>query len=180
HVRNALAVLAAAVESGIDLRDAVRAVGAAEAQSRWRMEVHQLADGITLVNDAYNANPESMRAALTSLAQIGGRRRTVAVLGAMRELGESSLEAHRAVGAEAVDRGIDVVVAVGADAAAIADAAQQGGAVTHRPEDTDSAYELLVSHLRPGDVVLFKSSRDSGLRYLGDRITDRFKAEGAT
>ncbi|MEO8850089.1 MAG: UDP-N-acetylmuramoyl-tripeptide--D-alanyl-D-alanine ligase, partial [Allobranchiibius sp.] len=57
HVRNALAVLAAAVESGIDLRDAVRAVGAAAAQSRWRMEVYQLADGITLVNDAYNANP---------------------------------------------------------------------------------------------------------------------------
>lgn len=180
QVRNALAVLAAAVESGVDLHDAVRTLGGAAAQSRWRMEVHQLSGGMTLVNDAYNANPESMRAALASLAQIGARRRTVAVLGGMRELGDASLQAHRAVGAEAAERRIDVLVAVGADAAPIADAAQQGGSVTHRTEDTDSAYELLVTQLLPGDVVLFKSSRDSGLRYLGDRITDRFKVEGAT
>lgn len=180
HVRNALAVLAAAAESGIDLADAVRDIGTAAAQSRWRMEVHQLTDGMTLVNDAYNANPESMRAALVALAQMGRGRRTVAVLGAMRELGESSTEAHRAVGSEAAARGIDVVVAVGPDAGAVADAAEQAGVQVHRPTDPDSAYELLISDLQPGDVVLFKSSRDSGLRYLGDRITDRFKAEGVT
>lgn len=180
HVGNALAVLAAAVESGVELCQAVRSLSGAAAQARWRMEVHQLERGITLVNDAYNANPESMSAALAALAQIGVERRTVAVLGAMRELGDDSVSAHRAVGADAVSRGIDIVVAVGPDAGPVADAVQDGGAVAQRVDDADAAYDLLVSMLEPGDVVLFKSSRDSGLRYLGDRITERFEAEGIT
>ena len=178
HVGNALAVLAAAVESGVSLAQAVQALSGAAAQARWRMEVHQLRRGVTLINDAYNANPESMSAALAALAQIGRDRRTVAVLGAMRELGDESVSAHRAVGTDAVSRGIDVVVAVGADAGPVADAVQDAGRVAQRVTDADAAYDLLVSLLGPGDVVLFKSSRDSGLRYLGDRITERFEAEG--
>ncbi|MBO1755254.1 UDP-N-acetylmuramoyl-tripeptide--D-alanyl-D-alanine ligase [Allobranchiibius sp. CTAmp26] len=180
HVGNALAVLAAAVESGVELSRAVQTLAGAAAQARWRMEVHQLERGITLVNDAYNANPESMSAALAALAQIGRGRRTVAVLGAMRELGDESVSAHRAVGTDAVSRGIDVVVAVGPDAGPVADAVLDGGTEARRVEDADAAYDLLVSMLNPGDVVLFKSSRDSGLRYLGDRITERFEAEGIT
>ncbi|NYJ75115.1 UDP-N-acetylmuramoyl-tripeptide--D-alanyl-D-alanine ligase [Allobranchiibius huperziae] len=177
HVGNALAVLAAAVESGVELSRAVQTLSGASAQARWRMEVHQLERGITLVNDAYNANPESMSAALAALAQIGRARRTVAVLGAMRELGDESVSAHRAVGTDAVARGIDVVVAVGPDASPVADAVQDAAGAAQRVVDADAAYDLLVSMLQPGDVVLFKSSRDSGLRYLGDRITERFEAE---
>ncbi|UIJ33536.1 UDP-N-acetylmuramoyl-tripeptide--D-alanyl-D-alanine ligase [Allobranchiibius sp. GilTou73] len=177
HVGNALAVLAAAVESGVELSRAVQTLSGASAQARWRMEVHELERGITLVNDAYNANPESMSAALAALAQIGRERRTVAVLGAMRELGDESVSAHRAVGTDAVARGIDVVVAVGPDASPVAEAVQDAAGAAQRVVDADAAYDLLVSMLQPGDVVLFKSSRDSGLRYLGDRITERFEAE---
>ncbi|MBO1766950.1 UDP-N-acetylmuramoyl-tripeptide--D-alanyl-D-alanine ligase [Allobranchiibius sp. GilTou38] len=177
HVGNALAVLAAAVESGVELAQAVQTLSGASAQARWRMEVQQLERGITLVNDAYNANPESMSAALAALAQIGRERRTVAVLGAMRELGDESVSAHRAVGTDAVARGIDIVVAVGPDASPVADAVQDAAGAAQRVVDADAAYDLLVSMLQPGDVVLFKSSRDSGLRYLGDRITERFEAE---
>lgn len=180
HVGNALAVLAAAVESGVALARAVEVLAGAGTQARWRMEVHHLTREVTLVNDAYNANPESMAAALTALQHIGRRRRTVAVLGAMRELGGESGAAHWGVGDEAAARGIDVVVTVGSDAHPIADAAQHAGVRTHRVEDVDAAYELLVDLLQPRDVVLFKSSRDSGLRYLGDRITERFEAESAT
>ncbi len=183
QVGNALAVLAAAVESGMTLRAAVDALGTAGAGSRWRMEVHHLPDGITAVNDAYNANPESMAAAVVALQQLGraGRRRTVAVLGAMRELGPASLEAHRSVGVDVAERGIDVVVAIGPDAAPIADAALAGGvAGVHRVADVYAAFPILRDLLRSGDVVLFKSSRDSGLRYLGDRVTEAFEAEGSS
>lgn len=180
HVGNALAVLAASVESGIDLADAARSLAGAAALSRWRMEVRHLEGGITSINDAYNANPESMFAALAALAQVGEGRRTVAVLGAMRELGDDSVGAHRSVGQRAAAEGVDVVVVVGSEATPTADAASGAGIATHHVDDVEQAYECLVELLQPRDVVLFKSSRDSGLRYLGDRIVERFKAEGAT
>lgn len=180
HVGNALAVLAAAVESGIDLADAVRSLEGARAISRWRMEVRQLERGITSINDAYNANPESMFAALAALCRVGEQRRTVAVLGAMRELGDDSIDAHRSVGERAATEGVDVVLAVGSEAIPIGEAAAQAGVATHHLDDVEQAYEYLVQFLQPQDVVLFKSSRDSGLRYLGDRIVERFKGEGAT
>lgn len=180
HVGNALAVLAAAVESGIDLADAVRSLERARAISRWRMEVRQLERGITSINDAYNANPESMFAALAALSQVGEQRRTVAVLGAMRELGDDSVAAHHSVGERAAAERIDVVVVVGSEAGPIAEAARQAGSATCHVDDVEQAYDYLVELLQPQDVVLFKSSRDSGLRYLGDRIVERFKAEGAT
>lgn len=183
QVGNALAVLAAAVESGIDLSDAIRSLGRARAIARWRMEVRLLTGGITSINDAYNANPESMAAALVALAQMGGpdrSRRTVAVLGAMRELGSAGDAAHRGVGMRAGVEGIDLVIAVGTEAAPIADGAEKSGASTVRVGDVDEAFELLTQQLQDGDVVLFKSSRDSGLRYLGDRIVEHFKVEGAT
>lgn len=179
HVGNALAVLAAAVESRIDLADAVRSLEGARAVSRWRMEVRQLHRGITSINDAYNANPESMFAALAALAQVGQQRRTVAVLGAMRELGEDSVAAHRSVGERAAAEGVDVLVVVGSEAAPIADAAVRAGIATRQVDDVEQAYDYLIEVLEPQDVVLFKSSRDSGLRYLGDRIVERFEAEGA-
>jgi UDP-N-acetylmuramoyl-tripeptide--D-alanyl-D-alanine ligase len=162
HVGNALAVAAACLELGLDLDAVVAGLDAARPVSRWRMEVTERADGVVVVNDAYNANPDSMRAALDALAAIDTPGRRWAVLGEMLELGADSAAEHAGVGAYAAGLGVDHVVAVGEGARAI-----------EAPEwvpDTDAAYDLLVERLRPGDVVLLKSSRDSGLRWLGDRL----------
>ncbi len=102
HVANALAVLAVALELGLDLDTACDALEAARPVSRWRMEVTERPDGVTVVNDAYNANPDSVRAALAALERMGEGRRTWAVLGTMLELGEESEALHAEVGAEAV------------------------------------------------------------------------------
>ncbi len=127
---------------------------------------------MTVVNDAYNANPDSMRAALRALRSIADAatpsRRTWAVLGTMLELGEESVPAHREVGRLTSDLKVDRVLAVGEGARDIA-AAADPAAVTWVP-DADAAYGLLGEELASGDVVLLKSSRDAGLRWLGDRL----------
>src|SRR5665811_2383504 len=102
HVGNALAVAAVALVVGMTLPDVVTALGEARPLSRWRMEVHERADGVTIINDAYNANPDSMLAALKTLAIMGKGRRTWAVLGEMRELGSGSITEHEALGRLAV------------------------------------------------------------------------------
>jgi UDP-N-acetylmuramoyl-tripeptide--D-alanyl-D-alanine ligase len=180
HVGNALAVVAAALECGMDLESVAAALTAARSASRWRMEVHERPDGGTVVNDAYNANSDSMRAALEALRSIGHgreqRRRTWAVLGEMLELGELSRTEHEQVGRWAAELGTDRLVVVGSGAAALADGATAAatsdgrGTEVSRVADADDAYDLLESQLRPGDVVLLKSSRDAGLRWLGDRL----------
>jgi UDP-N-acetylmuramoyl-tripeptide--D-alanyl-D-alanine ligase len=177
QVGNALAAAAAALECGMDLGAVATALSAARSTSRWRMEVHERPDGVTVVNDAYNANPDSMHAALEALRAIGhgpdGPRRTWAVLGEMLELGELSRTEHQGVGRWAAESGTDRLVVVGPGAAPIADgAASTPGARTEVTpvEDADAAYALLQSELVAGDVVLLKSSRDAGLRWLGDRL----------
>ena len=173
HVGNALAVVATALECGMRLADVATALSTARSASRWRMEVHERPDGVTVVNDAYNANPDSMHAALEALATIGqGTRRTWAVLGEMLELGELSRTEHERVGRWVAELGTHRLVVVGAGATALADGAVRAGGPTEvtRVADSDEAYELLESQLRPGDVVLLKSSRDAGLRWLGDRL----------
>ena len=177
HVGNALAVVAAALECGMDLGSVAAALTAAQPASRWRMEVHDRPDGVTVVNDAYNANPDSMHAALEALRAIGhgpgAPRRTWAVLGEMLELGDLSRAEHERVGGWAAESGTDRLLVVGAGAAAIADGAASvpgAGTEVRRVEDADAAYALLQSELVAGDVVLLKSSRDAGLRWLGDRL----------
>ncbi len=162
HVGNALAVAAASLELGLALDHVVAGLQTARPVSRWRMEVTERSDGVVVVNDAYNANPDSMRAALDALAAMQTPGRRWAVLGEMLELVEQSGAEHAAIGAYAARLGVDHVVAVGEGARAI-------GAAEWVP-DTDAAYGLLSERLRPGDVVLLKSSRDSGLRWLGDRL----------
>ncbi|MER7074102.1 UDP-N-acetylmuramoyl-tripeptide--D-alanyl-D-alanine ligase [Terrabacter sp. NPDC000476] len=168
HVGNSLAVAAAALELGLSLDQVVAGLGAAEAVSRWRMEITDRPDGVVVVNDAYNANPDSMRAALDAVAamEVAGER--WAVLGGMLELGADSDAEHAGVGAYAVRLGFDHVVAVGEGARPLAEAAAGAEWVP----DTDAAHELLTARLHRGDVVLLKSSRDSGLRWLGDRLAD--------
>ncbi len=156
HVGNALAAAAVALELGGTPAGVAAALGAAEPTSRWRMELSERPDGVTVVNDAYNANPESMRAALAALASVGQGRRTWAVLGRIGELGAASDEAHRHVTAHARELGVARVVSVGAP---------EYGADTE-VADVDAARELLRAELAPGDVVLVKASRAAGLERL--------------
>jgi UDP-N-acetylmuramoyl-tripeptide--D-alanyl-D-alanine ligase len=169
QVGNALAAAAVALRCGMSLADVAAALQAATPRSRWRMELTERADGILVVNDAYNANPESMRAALKTLAGLAGpahQRRTWAVLGEMAELGPTAVGEHDAIGRLAVRLDISRLVAVGERARPIA----QGGSLegswngesTWVP-DTDAAVELLRRELAPGDVVLVKASRSAGL-----------------
>jgi UDP-N-acetylmuramoyl-tripeptide--D-alanyl-D-alanine ligase len=180
QVGNALAVAAVALAVGMDLHDVVTALGDARPLSRWRMEVHERADGVTIVNDAYNANPDSMRAALKALATMGRGRRTWAVLGEMRELGPQSISEHDALGRLAVHLKVSHLVAVGQGTQPIDSGARHEGSSGEESTwvpDTDAAYELLQQQLAPGDVVLLKSSHDAGLRWLGDRLLDNAGSE---
>ena len=175
QVGNALAVAAVALTVGMSLQDVATALGEARPLSRWRMEVHERADGVTIINDAYNANPDSMRAALKTLAVMGKSRRTWAVLGEMRELGPGSITEHDALGRLAVRLRVSRLVAVGEgtqpiDSGARHEGSADGGSIW--VPDIDAAYELLRQQLAPGDVVLVKSSRDAGLRWLGERLVD--------
>ena len=171
---NALAVAANALEV-LSLERVAALLSAAVPVSRWRMEVTERADGVTVVNDAYNANPESMRAALKTLAVMsrGKARRTFAVLGEMAELGEASFEAHLDLGRFLVRLDISQLIAVGEQAGGIhAGAVLEGswGSESLHVADVDQAVALLRSELAPGDVVLIKASRSAGLERVADAL----------
>ncbi|SEP68451.1 UDP-N-acetylmuramoyl-tripeptide--D-alanyl-D-alanine ligase [Streptomyces radiopugnans] len=167
HVSNALAAAAVAHELGMPAEGIATALSEAGTLSRWRMEVTERSDGVTVVNDAYNANPESVRAALRALAAMGKGRRTWAVLGEMAELGEESLAEHDAVGRMAVRLNVSKLVAVGGREARWIDmgAKNEGswGEESVHVSDAQAAIDLLRDDLRPGDVVLVKASRSAGL-----------------
>ncbi len=164
HAGNAAAAAAVAVSLGIDLGVVADALATATATSRGRMEVHERGDGVTVIDDAYNANPDSMRAALKALAAIGRGRpgaRTVAVLGEMRELGASAHEEHDALGRLAVRLDIHQLLVVGEAAKSIHLGASLEGSWGHESvfvADADEALGWLRRELVPGDVVLFKAS----------------------
>ncbi|HAG59300.1 MAG TPA: UDP-N-acetylmuramoyl-tripeptide--D-alanyl-D-alanine ligase [Arthrobacter bacterium] len=173
HIGNLLAAAAAAWAAGVPGTDIAASLSTQSAASRWRMERTERADGVTIINDAYNANPESMRAALRTLADLGRGRRTWAVLGAMLELGPDSIREHTAVGTQVVRLNISRLVVVGREARALYVSAVQEGSWGDEcvfAETADDAYALLNAELEPGDLVLFKSSNSVGLRHLGDRI----------
>ncbi|MEW1639772.1 UDP-N-acetylmuramoyl-tripeptide--D-alanyl-D-alanine ligase [Streptomyces sp. NPDC093801] len=172
HVSNALAAAAVAHVLGMSVEEIATALSGAGTLSRWRMEVTERADGVTIVNDAYNANPESMRAALRALAAMGGAGkedggRTWAVLGPMAELGDASLAEHDAVGRLAVRLNVSRLVAVGGREASWLQlgAYNEGswGEESVLVSDAQAAVDLLRRELRPGDVVLVKASRSVGL-----------------
>lgn len=177
HITNALAAIAAAGVLGISAADAIARLETVEVAERWRMEPMG-SDRVRIINDAYNASPDSMAAALRTLAQITGPdERTVAVLGAMSELGESAGEEHDRIGLLAVRLNIRRIVVVGPEArrlylAAVGEGSWDSEAV-HLP-DQDAAYEYLRTELRDGDRVLVKSSNSVGLRHLGDRLGELF------
>lgn len=177
HIMNALAAIAAATALGVALEDCIARLQTLELAERWRMQPLG-SDRVRIVNDAYNASPDSMSAALRTLAQITGPgERTVAVLGAMSELGEYADDEHDRVGLLAVRLGIQRIVVVGAPARrmfleAVAQGSWDGEAVFF--EDADAAYDYLMGELRDGDRVLVKSSNAAGLRFLGDRLGESF------
>jgi UDP-N-acetylmuramoyl-tripeptide--D-alanyl-D-alanine ligase len=175
NVSNALAALAVAVELGVPLEAAAQSLSSARV-SRWRMELVETADGLTVLNDAYNANPGSMEAALAAFSQLTVAGRRWAVLGQMGELGPTGHEAHLALGARAAAVGIDGLVVVGAAAEAIYAGAVEGwggaaDAIVAVP-DRDAALQLLRRVLTDEDAVLVKASRAIGLERIADALIE--------
>lgn len=178
HVMNALAAAAAAEVLGVAADLIVEALQSVQTAERWRMEVLGGRDGVTVINDAYNASPDSMTAALKTLAQIARPgKRTIAVLGEMSELGELAGEEHDRIGLLVVRLNISQLVVVGSAArrmyiSAIREGSWDGEAAI--VESPDEAIELLRTSVRPGDTVLVKSSNSAGLRFLGDALGDLY------
>ncbi|MER6996280.1 UDP-N-acetylmuramoyl-tripeptide--D-alanyl-D-alanine ligase [Streptomyces sp. NPDC000410] len=181
HVSNALAAAAVAHELGMSVDEIATALSEAGTLSRWRMEVTERPDGVTVVNDAYNANPESMRAALRALVAMGAASRadggrTWAVLGPMAELGGESLAEHDAVGRLAVRLNVSKLVAVGGREASWLQlgAYNEGswGEESVHVSDARAAVDLLRRELRPGDVVLVKASRSAGLERIAQALLE--------
>jgi UDP-N-acetylmuramoyl-tripeptide--D-alanyl-D-alanine ligase len=182
QVANALAAAAAALAAGLGVPDIADALSKATSRSRWRMEVCQTDDGITVINDSYNANPESMRSALKSLAVMSAGRRSVAVLGHMAELGADSTREHDALGRLIVRLDISQLLAVGGAARAIANGACLEGSWNGEAQwvpDRATATRVLTEILRPGDVVLIKGSRAAGMDRVADAVLGGHRAGGA-
>ena len=178
QVMNALATLGVVKQLGLNMKTAITALENLPLAERWRMQVLAGPNGSTVINDAYNASPDSMRAALQTLATLGrAGHRTIAILGEMAELGSFSLEQHDYIGRLAVRLNIDRLVVVGAGAKLIHMGASQEGSWNGESTYCDSiaeALEQVRGWLGAGDIALVKSSKSAELRFLGDAL-----AEGA-
>ncbi|MGO8959796.1 MAG: UDP-N-acetylmuramoyl-tripeptide--D-alanyl-D-alanine ligase [Streptosporangiaceae bacterium] len=174
NVTNALAAAALATELGMPVDAVAAGLSAAVARSRWRMEVSQLPDGVTVINDAYNASPDSMKAAISALADIARPGRGFAVLGQMAELGAEADRLHEAVGAQAAAAGVAGLIVVGDAAAPMLAGAKAvpawQGELLHVP-DAEAALQAVRDRLRSGDVVLVKASHAIGLESIALALT---------
>ena len=194
QVSNAMCAAAVALECGASLEQVAAALAAAGPVSKHRMAVATRDDGVTVINDAYNANPDSMRAGLKALAAIAreagagtfpsqaggppagaGKRRSWAVLGEMAELGDDAISEHDRIGRLAVRLDVSRLVVVGTGRSMSAmhhGAVMEGswGAEVAMVADADAALALLRSELRAGDVVLVKASNAAGLGALADAL----------
>ncbi|MDO5751094.1 MAG: UDP-N-acetylmuramoyl-tripeptide--D-alanyl-D-alanine ligase [Rothia sp. (in: high G+C Gram-positive bacteria)] len=184
HVYNLLAAASLALLAGVSAASIAESMNSVGAVSKWRMARTDREDGVSVINDAYNANPESMVAALQTLAQLGRgvpARRTWAVLGAMLELGDASVEEHDRIGRFVVRMNISKLIAVGDIAKPIYNAAHLEGSWGNEAtwvETTEEAAQILRAELAPGDIVLFKSSNGARLGPLGDEIAFAPEAYG--
>jgi UDP-N-acetylmuramoyl-tripeptide--D-alanyl-D-alanine ligase len=174
NVYNALAAAAVGRYLGVPLTEIVTGLERATF-SRWRMETFVSASGVTVINDAYNANPTSMRAAIEALQDLPTRGRRIAVLGDMAELGTLTELAHFELGEEVARSAVDVLVSVGELGRRIADGAKAAG----MPEDVvrpcanaDEASEVIDDVVEPGDTVLVKASRVMGLETVVEGMMD--------
>jgi UDP-N-acetylmuramoyl-tripeptide--D-alanyl-D-alanine ligase len=187
QVSNALCAAAVALECGASLDQVAAALAAAGPVSKHRMQVATRDDGVTVINDAYNANPDSMRAGLKALAAIAhetgtppagaGKRRSWAVLGEMAELGDEAISEHDRIGRLAVRLDVSRLIVVGTGRSMSAmhhGAVMEGswGSEATMVADADAALALLRAELRAGDVVLVKASNAAGLGTLADTLAD--------
>ena len=173
HARNLAAAIAVCQLLGLNL-EAVAARAGAIPLPRWRGETQRLEGGIDVVNDAYNANPASMEAALRLLAETPTEGRRIAVLGLMAELGPEAERYHREVGALAARVGVDMVVAVGDLACAYLDGAGDG-VLGFAVADATAAVEQVLATVQPGDRVLVKGSRAAGLEVVPVLLAERLE-----
>ncbi|WP_055483038.1 UDP-N-acetylmuramoyl-tripeptide--D-alanyl-D-alanine ligase [Sphaerimonospora mesophila] len=169
-VDNALAAAAAAYELGLPVATIAEELSLAEPRSRWRMEVTDRADGVTVINDAYNASPDSVRAAFAALAAIGSGRRRFAVIAAMRELGEYGATLNEEFGRLAAEAGLAGLIVVGEDAEPVLAGARAAGPGARHAPDAAAAGAELAGALAPGDVVLVKGPRAAGLERVAAAI----------
>lgn len=179
---NAAAITCVALALGMSFAEIVRALEAATAESAMRMQVINLPNGITVINDAYNANPESMRAGLKALKAMSKGRRTWAVLGEMRELGEISVESHDEMGRLCVRLDINRMIGVGEAGKIIQiGAAQEGswGNEAEWAEDVEATIVKLKNELLPGDIVYVKASRAIGLERVAEAVISHFSGENS-
>ncbi|AEB46436.1 MULTISPECIES: UDP-N-acetylmuramoyl-tripeptide--D-alanyl-D-alanine ligase [Micromonospora] len=175
QVWNTLAAAAVARELGMPLVEIAVALGELGLVSTRRMDVFERTDGVTVIDDSYNANPASMSVALRALAGVGAGRRTFAVLGYMAELGEFEAQGHTEVGRLAAELGVDRLLVVGEAAAPIhhgATSVGDWGGESVLLTDQAAAVQVLRSELRPGDVVLVKGSR-----YRTWEVADALRAD---
>ena len=174
HAMNLAAALTLATELGADPQASISEVEKLSHPERWRMQLTETDQGYFVINDAYNASPESMKAALQTLATIGRQgHRTIAVLGKMAELGEYSTAEHDAIGRLVVRYNIDKLFAVGEGSKLIHMGAMQEGSwdgESEYHESISTAFDAIREKLRPGDVILVKASNSTGLRFLGDDL----------
>jgi UDP-N-acetylmuramoyl-tripeptide--D-alanyl-D-alanine ligase len=176
QVSNTLAAAAVALQMGMPPADVAAALGEIGTVSTRRMDVFDRPDGVTVIDDSYNANPSSTAAALRALAVIGAGRRTTAVLGYMAELGEHEVAGHAEVGRLAAELGVDRLIAVADNARPVLDGAAEVAGWTGQAvfaADQEAAAETLRADLRPGDVVLVKGSR-----YRTWAVADALRPEG--
>ncbi|WP_291377660.1 UDP-N-acetylmuramoyl-tripeptide--D-alanyl-D-alanine ligase [Demequina sp.] len=174
HATNALAAVAVARECGVSTAQAAASVTAAVPASPHRMALTERADGVRILDDAYNASPESMRAAFRALREIADGGRTWAVIGEMLEMGQASVQAHDDLGIDAVRLGISHLVVVGAGARpAYVSAVREGswGEEAAFVATIDEALALVRDRVAPGDTVLVKGSHGTGLWSLADALT---------
>jgi UDP-N-acetylmuramoyl-tripeptide--D-alanyl-D-alanine ligase len=171
-VANALAAAAVGVALSVPIGDAAAALGRTET-SPWRMESFTTPDGLRVVNDAYNASPESVAAALRTARWMAGDARLIAVLGPMAELGPISFAEHERVGELAARIRVDRLITVGEDARTIAAAGLREGVEPDEVASYDGPEEALADvrrSARRGDVVLVKGSRVAGLERLAEAL----------
>jgi UDP-N-acetylmuramoyl-tripeptide--D-alanyl-D-alanine ligase len=174
NVTNALAAAALAGQLGMDVAAVAAGLSAATARSRWRMEVTQRSDGVTVINDAYNSNPEAMRAALSALVAMTRGGRAFAVLGHMAELGAQAEELHEEAGRQAARAGLTGLIVVGEEAAPMLAGARSdrswGGEMLLVP-DAAAAVAAVGERAKPGDIVLVKASRAANLQRVALALT---------
>jgi UDP-N-acetylmuramyl pentapeptide synthase len=178
-VQNAMLAVAAGRAFGLSLEECAAGL-ASTPLTKARLQIKEV-NGIQFIDDSYNANPDSMKAALRTLVELDTDGRRIAVLGQMSELGEESDHGHREVGEAAATLGVDELIAVGVTGAGIARAAQKAGLEKSLTVDSpEAAAELLGETASPGDLILVKGSRSARMEQVLEAFAKRRTTAGVT